>query len=1041
MLIGGALYAQQPQLNHLGSYASLDGEGAAEIVSYDATNKVLFMINGAANTVDLLDASTPGTLTKKSSLDVSAYGAGPTSVNVYGDMVAIAMTGAASSQDTGKVVFFSTDGVYLNAVKVGHLPDMVTFTPDGNKVIVANEGEPNELYDNDPEGSISIIDVSAGAVNAVVTSIEFTAWNDKKAYLLNKGVRISGYNNPTVAMDLEPEYVAVSDDGTKAFVTCQENNAVIVLDIENNALLDIHALGVKDHMLGTPYLRSFILNEIDGFPSLGTPIYDGAETVMLGGFSGLYFDEDESSPSEYVFYAIPDRGPNDGAVKVADVTTGSPSQNLRPFKLPDYQARIVKFTVNPNNPNSAVVSEDDYIYLSRNSGTTPITGRGNIEGVDEVPVTYTDATTYTSVDYTTASTNFSALSYDPYGGDFEGILKDKDGNFWMCDEYRPAVYQFDEDGNMLHRYVAEGTGALGGDAAGTYGEETLPEVYNKRWANRGFEAIAYDEDNEIIYAFIQSPMYNPSSAETKNKSDIIRILGISTTDGLPVAEYVYLLESNREGGHALGRVDKIGDAIYKGDGIFYVLERDSSDPNETPNGKKYIYEIDIKGATNIINESISSKMTSTDENDKTLEMMSADDLVDNAIQAVYKRKIVNLPSLGWKGSDKPEGLVMLPNNQLGVINDNDFGIAGAGITDNIELGFISFDDNYGFDASNKSFGVSITARPTFGMPMPDAIATFEVEGVSYFVTANEGDGRVRPDGDYTDPVTNQETEEGDVYEDEKRVGKWDLDTDVFGDVDALQEDDVLGRLKTITTPELWLDPDGDDDIDRLFSFGTRSFSIYDEYGNLVFDSGDDFEQYSYQLYPTLFNSKEADTDEYKDRSDDKGPEPEGVVMGTLDNKTYAFIGIERTGGVFVYDVTDPFDVTYVQYINTGLTEGDAAPEGLTFVEGEDSPTGEALLFVANEVSGSVAVFEFTTSSTTTGLFTEQNQNENVLEAHPSITTGKVGFSETFTGKVYSITGELVLEFNHAATIDLTTQADGLYIITTTEGLSTKVQKM
>lgn len=1035
LLASGALFAQEPMLNHLGSYDSQDGEGAAEIVSFDAANEVLFMINGATNQVDMLDASNPSAITKIKSLDLSQYGSGPNSIAVKGDVVAIAMAGINSNQEKGRVVFYDTDGTYINDVEVGYLPDMLTFTPDGNKVVVANEGEPNELYDIDPTGSVSVVDVANGVANAVVTNIEFDSYNTKKAHLLNKGVRISGYNNPTVAQDLEPEYVTISEDGTKAFVACQENNAIAVVDLGENKLLDIQPLGFKDHMSGTPSLKSFIINEVEEFPELGTPIYANAEKVMLGGFSGLYFDEDESSSTEYVFYAIPDRGPNDAAINVADVTSGDPAKNLRPFKLPDYQARIVKFTVNPNDPSKIELDEDDYIFLTRGEGT-PITGKGNIPGVDEVPVTYTDANTYTSVDYTTADANLAELSYDPYGGDFEGILRDENGNFWMCDEYRPAIYQFDEDGNMMHRYVAEGTG--GENNEGAYGEEVLPEVYNKRRANRGFEGIAYDKDNGIIYAIIQSPLYNPSSI-TKNNSDVIRILGIDVNDGTPVAEYVYLLEANRDAGYNLGRVDKIGDIVYKGNGIFMVLERDSSNPNETPNGKKYVYEIDIKGATNILSLPISSKMTSTSEGDPTLEMMTADDLVGAGIQAVYKRKVLNLPSIGWKGSDKPEGLVLLPNNEMAVINDNDFGLGGAGVTDRIELGIISFDDNYGFDASNESFGVDISSRPTFGLPMPDAIASYQVNGVTYYVTANEGDGRVRPDGDYTDPVSGQTTDEGDVFEDEKRAGKWDLDPMVFSNANDLQEDENLGRLKTITTPELWLNPDNDEDIDRLFSFGTRSFSIFDEYGNLVFDSGNDFETISFEKYPLLFNSKDADIDEFKDRSDDKGPEPEGVVIGKLDGKTYAFIGIERTGGVFVYDITDPFKTQYVQYINTGLSDGDAAPEGLTFVDADDSPTSNALLFVANEVSGTVAVFEFAKEATSTvGLITTNENKE--LVAFPTATSGSVSFLTTTTGKVYAATGEVVYEFDAKDQINLNKLSNGLYIIVADDGSSTRVHK-
>ncbi|MCB0649608.1 MAG: esterase-like activity of phytase family protein, partial [Saprospiraceae bacterium] len=207
-------------------------------------------------------------------------------------------------------------------------------------------------------------------------------------------------------------------------------------------------------------------------------------------------------------------------------------------------------------------------------------------------------TPYSSVDYTDASgEEYTALPYDPYGGDFEGIVIDRDGNFWMCDENRPSIYKFAPNGTLIERYVPEGTSQLGSTPlpAGTYGAETLPSVYSKRRANRGFEAIAYDAEKHVVYAFIQSPIENPNSS-VRNNSDVIRILGVSADDGTPVEEYVYLLENNRYPGLAASRVDKIGDAVYMGEGKFLVLERDSEGPGVTE-GKKYVFEINLKGAT------------------------------------------------------------------------------------------------------------------------------------------------------------------------------------------------------------------------------------------------------------------------------------------------------------------------------------------------------------------------------------------------------------------------------------------------------------
>ena len=210
------------------------------------------------------------------------------------------------------------------------------------------------------------------------------------------------------------------------------------------------------------------------------------------------------------------------------------------------------------NEATGVIENLSEVLLTREDGTTPITGRPNIPGVDEVPVDLFG----------------NELGYDEFGADLEGVVIADDGSFWMVDEYRPAIYNFDATGQLINSFVAEGTADLAGETAGTYGTETLPAEYSSRRPNRGFEAVALDTDENLLYAFIQTPLANPDRA-TSNGSDIIRVLGIDPTTGEPVAEYAYLLEDPAQGVRPGGRVDKIGDAIYAGDGKFYVIERDS----------------------------------------------------------------------------------------------------------------------------------------------------------------------------------------------------------------------------------------------------------------------------------------------------------------------------------------------------------------------------------------------------------------------------------------------------------------------------------
>ncbi|VEP12805.1 conserved hypothetical protein [Hyella patelloides LEGE 07179] len=469
-------------------------EGAAEIPAYDSDSQRLFVVNADANAIDVLDLSDPNNPTKI--FDIALTSGSPNSVAVYNGFFAVAVADNTKTEK-GSVAFFDTEGNFISSTEVGALPDMLTFTPDGSKVIVANEGEPNDDYTIDPEGSISIIDVETGEV----TTASFEGFNDQKQALIDNGVRIFG-PDATVAQDLEPEYIAISADGSTAFVTLQENNAFAVVDIASSTVTDIIPLGYKDHS---------------------------------------------------------------------------------------------------------------------------------------------------------------------------------------------------QEGNSL----------------------------------------------------------------------------------------------------------------------------DSSDKDDSIN-------------------------------------------------------------------------------------------------------FATFDN-------------------LLGMYQPDAIASYQIDNQTYYITANEGDAR-----DY------------DAFSEEARVEDLILDPTAFPDAEELQQESNLGRLKTTTTLG---DNDGDGDVDQIYSYGGRSFSIWNSNGELVFDSGNEIATITADLVPELFNSQ-GDADSFDSRSDDKGTEPEGVVTGVVDGQTYAFIGLERIGGVMVYNVSNPSEPEFVQYIRS---EGDVSPEGLTFIPAEDSPNSNPLLVVANEISGSTTIYQIGETATMSGI--------------------------------------------------------------------------
>ncbi|UII28656.1 choice-of-anchor I family protein [Fulvivirga maritima] len=250
------------------------GEGAAEISAFDPSTNRLFVVNNAEDSrIDVVDFSNPASLEFITSIDVTPYGGGVNSVAVKDGYLAAAIE-ADDKQADGNVVIFNTSDYNLAAlVTVGALPDMVTFTPDGRYVLSANEGEPNDDYDIDPEGSVSIIDTQS---DYAVTTLGFEGFASEQADLMAAGFRIFG-PNASFAEDIEPEYITISEDSQYAWVSLQENNGIAKIDIQSATITDIFPLGYKDF--------SITGNEID--PSDD----DGAVNFGLWPVKGIYMPD------------------------------------------------------------------------------------------------------------------------------------------------------------------------------------------------------------------------------------------------------------------------------------------------------------------------------------------------------------------------------------------------------------------------------------------------------------------------------------------------------------------------------------------------------------------------------------------------------------------------------------------------------------------------------------------------------------------------------------------------------------------------------
>lgn len=374
-------------LKRLGTFETgVFDEGAAEIVVYSPEIQSVFVINADANTVDILDIADPANPTLTSFIDVApdiaetfpgAVAGGVNSVAVQGDLVAVAVEND-DTQANGWAAFYDLAGTFLGAVEAGALPDSIAITSDGNYVLVANEGEPSDDYQIDPEGSISVIDVSNGIDAATVMTAGFGAFGLDD---IPAGARVpravEGFS--TVAQDLEPEFISTGP-GRIAWVTLQENNAIAILDVPTATVLRIAGLGAKDHSLAMNALdasdRDDAIN-IATWPVNGLYMPDGMDNFRARGRTWL-ITADEGDGREYFFDVDP-----------ADIPEGKTEEEacLEDLGGLDYdeddgclayidEARIEDLDLDPTAfPNAAELQTDEAI-----GRLTAVTTEGDVDG-------------------------------------------------------------------------------------------------------------------------------------------------------------------------------------------------------------------------------------------------------------------------------------------------------------------------------------------------------------------------------------------------------------------------------------------------------------------------------------------------------------------------------------------------------------------------------------------------------------------------------------------------------------------------------------
>lgn len=448
-----------------------------------------------------------------------------------------------------------------------------------------------------------------------------------------------------------------------------------------------------------------------------------------------------------------------------------------------------------------------------------------------------------------------------------------------------------------------------------------------------------------------------------------------------------------------------------------VMTANEGQPNTT-------YTTDPEGSVSIIN--IAGGIPALTQSNVTTLLFSAYNAQETALIAsgVRKLKLTSTLSQDFEpefitiSADSQKAWVTLQeNNAIAEINLTTLTFSqlwALGTKD------VSIPGN-GMDISDNNGQVLIANWPIKSFYMPDAIANYTIGATTYLVTANEGDEK-----EYTG--LNERTTVG--------ATTYILDAALYPHAAVLKQSYNMGRFRV---SNLSGNTDTDTDFEVISSVGSRSFSIFNATTKqIVFDSGDDFEKYTAANLPTLFNADHSDNIS-KGRSRAKGPEPEGVAIAQIGTQTFAFISLERVGGVMVYNITNPNNVTFVDYKNSRSTSawaGDNGPEGITYIKPENSPNGKAYILVANEISGTITIFEVDTNALSNSSFDSEIKTFTIFP-NPS-ENGIVYFNRVADYELFDISGKKIRSEKEAYTINTSQLSKGIYLVKTSEGIVKKL---
>lgn len=450
-----------------------------------------------------------------------------------------------------------------------------------------------------------------------------------------------------------------------------------------------------------------------------------------------------------------------------------------------------------------------------------------------------------------------------------------------------------------------------------------------------------------------------------------------------------------------------------------VMTANEGEPNDA-------YTVDPEGTISIID--ISGGIANLTQSNVTTLNFNASDSQVGALTATGLRKVRTNNTLSQDlepeyitiSSDSQKAWVTLQENnavaEVNLATKTITGIWGLGKKD------MNIPGN-GFDASDNNNEILIANWPVKAYYTPDAVQNYKVGSTHYIVTANEGDEKDL--SGFSERTT-------------VGAGSYIPDPAVFPQSTILKASYNLGRFRVSNATG---NIDGDTDFEEIAALGARSFSIFNaDTRQIVYDSGDQFERYIAASHPLIFNA-DNESNTVKNRSRAKGPEPEGVALGNINGQTYAFITLERTGGVMTYNITNPNNPTFTDYKHSRMTSaygGDNGPEGIIYIAPENTTTGKGYVIVANEISGTLSMYEVANAPTLgTGEVKTEKATFNVFP-NPVSKGNTLYFNRAQGYELYDMSGKLLGKEKNALTIDTSKLSTGVYLIKTSEGLIKRV---